>query len=552
VVGPGFVSNGSGGYISCNGEYVQNNITVAASGTTSLGTISWNPPRAQNLMFQLGIPDRSTEDFRFGDLIKQFGLWWRYYNEAGTSDVNFNVGTSNCANDWYYAQPIFALPNGTYCFPHWNINFNLAAVPSSPVTLTMNLAGGYGTYFYIYVNGVNVTPGSYNYAGVPTNSGADIYRDVVQVGQFQQYLLTLPSSAFKTGSNTLQIQVRQPGFTASWNTTGYYPDLVAGGLMYDAIKLESGPLTNQIIQNGTYKIGSGLNGFVARVQNGSTASGAPVVEYPFEFIPDEEWTINDLGNDVYSIIAVNSGMALTVQNASKSVNAPVVQSAYTGATSQQWQAVLNTSGGLSLINVNSGLALDITGQRSDYQNNIQLIQNTPNNGLSQSWYQSPQTYGPPPPVTDLAATSGNGQISMAWSPAERATSYTVMRGGTTGGEITTVAANLSGTTYTDGSLTNGTNYYYVVVANVNPGGASANSNEVSVTPLPPVPQAPANLAAVPGNGQAMLTWSPSAYASTYYLLRTPASGGTTTVVGSGITATSATDSGLVDGRMSQW
>jgi len=548
VSGPGFVSNGNGGYISCNGEYVQNNITVAASGTTNLGTIVWNPPRAQNLLFQLGIPDRSTSDFRFGDLIKQFGLWWRYYSEMGTNDLNFNVGTSNCANDWYYAQPIFALPNGTYCFPHWNINFNLAAVPTSPVTLTMNLAGGYGTYFYIYVNGTNVTPGSYNYAGIPTNSGADIYRDVVQIGQFQQYLVTLPSTAFKTGSNTLQIQLRQPGFNATWNTSGYYPDLIAGGLMYDAIKLESGPLTTQMIQNGTYKIGSGLNGFVARVQNGSTASGAAVVEYPFEFIPDEEWTINDLGNDVYSIIAVNSGMALTVQNASKSVDAPVVQSPYTGATSQQWQAVLNTSGGLSFINVNSGLALDITGQRSDYQNNVQLIQNTSNNGLSQSWYETPQTYGPPPAVTDLTATSGNGQVALAWSPAERATAYTIMRGVTSGSETTTVATNVAGTTCTDTPLTNGTNYYYVVVASDNPGGASPNSNEASVTPLPPLPQPPANLVALPGTGQATLSWSPSTYATSYTLSRTVASGGTTTVVASGVTETSATDTGLTDGR----
>jgi autotransporter-associated beta strand protein len=548
VVGPGFVSNGSGGYISSNGEYVQNNVTVAASGTTNLGTISWNPPRAQNLLFQVGIPDRSTADFRFGDLIKQFGLWWRYYNELGTSDLNFNVGTSNSATDWYYAQPIFALPNGTYCFPHWNINFNLSSVPASPVTLTMNLAGGYGTYFYIYVNGVNVTPGSYNYAGIPTNSGADIYRDVVQIGQFQQYLLTLPSSAFKTGSNNLQIQLRQPGFKGSWNTSGYYPDLVAGGLMYDAIKLESGPLTNQMIQNGTYKLGSGLNGFVARVQNGSTTSGAPVVEYPFEFIPDEEWTINDLGNDVYSIVAVNSGMALTVQNASKSVNAPIVQSPYTGAASQQWQAQVNTSGGLSFINVNSGLALDITGQRSDYQNNVQLIQNTPGNSLSQSWYQSPQTYGPPPAVTDLSATSGNGQVSLAWSPTERATGYTIMRGITSGSETTLVAANISGTTYTDTALTNGTNYDYVVVATINPGGSSPNSNEASVTPLPPLPAAPANLVALPGNGLATLSWSPSTYATSYTLSRTPAGGGATTVVASGLTVTSATDTGLVNGH----
>jgi autotransporter-associated beta strand protein len=531
------------------GEYTQNNITVTANATTNLGTIAWSPPRAQSLLFQIGIPDRSTEEFRFGDLIKQFGLWWRYDNEMGTNTLNFNVGTSNVANNWYYAQPIFAVAGGSYFEPLWNINFNLSSVPTSPVTLTVNLAGGYGTTFYAYVNNVNETPSPYASSGIYTSSGADIYRDVVQIGQWQQYIVTLPSSAFKTGSNTVQLRVRQGGFSGTWNTSGGWPDLVAGGLMYDAIKLEAGALSTQIIQNGTYKIGSGLNGFVAQVENNGTTSGTPVVEYPFEFLPDEEWAITDLGNDVYSIIAVNSGMALSVQNASTAVNAPIVQAAYTGATSQQWHAILNTSGGLSLINVNSGLALDITGQRSDYQNNVQLIQNTSNNGGSQSWFETPQTYGPPPVPLDLTATAGNGQVSLAWTASERATGYTIMRGTSTGNETTTVATNVSNSSYTDTGATNGATYYYVVVATTNVGGwgASPNSNEASTTPAPPVPLPPANLIATVGNGQATLSWGASANASTYTLMRSMGASSPTGVIAAGLTGTNYTDPNLTDG-----
>ncbi len=531
------------------GEYIQNNIAVTASGTTSLGTIAWSPTRCQNLLFQLGIPDRSTQEFRFGDLIKQFGLWWRYDNEMGTNVLNFNVGTSNCANNWYYAQPIFAVAGGTYEEPRWNINFNLSSVPTSPVTLTVDLAGGYGTCFYAYVNGVNETPSPYQSTGIYTASGADIYRDVVQIGQWQRYMVTLPNTAFKTGSNTLQIQVRQGGFGGTWNTSGGWPDLVAGGIMYDAVKLESGPLTTQLIQNGTYKLGSGLNGFVAAVENNGTTSGTPIVEDPFQFQTNEEWTFNDLGNDVYSIIAVNSGMALTVQNASTAVGAPMVQSPYTGATSQQWHAVLNTSGGLSFINQNSGLALDITGQRYDYENNVQLIQSTSSNSLSQSWYETPQTYGPPPAPTGLSVTPGDGQASLSWTSAERAISYNVMRGTTSGSENSLVAANVSGTTYLDTTATDGVTYYYTVTAytNVSGWGASGYSNEASGRPLPPVPQPPANLFGAAGNAEAVLTWSPSVEATSYTLTRTPAAGGASTVVGAGLTVTSATDTGLTNG-----
>lgn len=526
-----------------NGELIQDNVAVTANGTTNLGTIHWNPPRAQALLFQIGIPDRSTQEYRFGNLMKQFGLWWRYANEKGTSDLNFNVGTSNVANDWYYAQPIFALADGGYCFPHWNINFNLTAVPPDPVSLTLDLAGGYGTRYSIYVNGNDESP----YGGSGTNSGADIYRDVVQVGQWQQYVTTIPSTALKTGSNTVQIQVRQPGFNGTWDTSGGWPDLVAGGLMYDAIKLEAGPQTTQLIQNGVYKIGSGLNGFVAQVENNGGTANTAVVEWPFEFLADQEWTITDLGNDDYSIIALNSGMALTVPNASKIVEAGVVQAPYTGATDQQWHAVLNTSGGLSFVNMNSGLALDITGERSDYQNKIKLIQDTPNNGKSQSWFVTPQTYGPPDVATGLTATAGNGEVNLSWTASQRATSYTIMRGASPGQESTTVATNVTNPSYTDTGVTNGITYYYVVVAATSSGGSSPNSNEASSKPAPPIPAPPVNLFAAAGNGRASLTWDASPYASHYTVLRGTASGDETSVVAGNVTVTSATSSGLTNG-----
>ena len=530
------------------GELIQNNITVSANATTNLGAINWSPPRAQNLLFQLGIPDHSTQEYRFGDLMKQFGLWWRYANEMGTNDLNFTVGQSNVANNWYYAQCIFALANGTFFAPHWNINFNLPTAPASPVVLTVDLAGGYGTAFYTYVNGVNRTPSPYTSTGVYTSSGADIYRDVVQVGQWQQYTVTLPASAFVAGNNTLQLQVRQGGAGTTWDTTGYWPELLLGGLMYDAIKLESGNQTTQMIPNGAYKINSALNGYVARVPNGNLTANAPAVEWPFQFLYDEQWRITDLGGDVYSIINLNSGLALAVQNSSTAVNGVLVQNPYTGAANQQWHAILNAAGGVAFINENSGLALDIPSQRNDYQNNVQLIQNTPNNTFSQGWFVTSPTYGPPPAPANLTLTPGNGQATLSWLPSERATSYVISRGTSSGNETTTVASNLTTTAYTDTGLTNGVSYFYVVTALTSTGGASANSNEISTTPLPPAPAAPTNLVVAVGNGQAVLTWAASTYATGYTILRGSTSGGETTTVATNVTATTYTDTGLSNGQ----
>ncbi|MBU2703808.1 fibronectin type 3 domain-containing protein [Sporomusaceae bacterium BoRhaA] len=50
-----------------------------------------------------------------------------------------------------------------------------------------------------------------------------------------------------------------------------------------------------------------------------------------------------------------------------------------------------------------------------------------------------------------------------------------------GGPYTTIVSNVSGTSYVDTAVTNGTTYYYVVTV-VNADGESANSNEASAMP----------------------------------------------------------------------
>ena len=82
----------------------------------------------------------------------------------------------------------------------------------------------------------------------------------------------------------------------------------------------------------------------------------------------------------------------------------------------------------------------------------------------------------------LAATPDNGQISLLWNSSTGAATYSVLRSTTSGGPYATVAGGLAGTSYTDIGLTNGTTCYYVVTA-ANSGGTSANSGQVSATPV---------------------------------------------------------------------
>ncbi|GMK37673.1 hypothetical protein PCCS19_07270 [Paenibacillus sp. CCS19] len=154
----------------------------------------------------------------------------------------------------------------------------------------------------------------------------------------------------------------------------------------------------------------------------------------------------------------------------------------------------------------------------------------------------------PAAPTDVMAAAGNGQATLTWTASTGATSYNVKRATTSGGPYTTVATGVTGTTYTNTGLTNGTTYYYVVSA-VNSAGESANSTQVSATPVAPVtiPAAPTTLTATAGNAQVALNWSASTGATSYNVKRSATSGGAFTTVATGVAGTTFTDTGLTNG-----
>ncbi len=82
--------------------------------------------------------------------------------------------------------------------------------------------------------------------------------------------------------------------------------------------------------------------------------------------------------------------------------------------------------------------------------------------------------------TGLVATAGNAQVTLNWTASSGATGYYIKRSITAGTE-TQIAASTS-TSFTDTGLTNGTKYFYVVSA-YNSYGQSANSTELSATPM---------------------------------------------------------------------
>jgi hypothetical protein len=97
-------------------------------------------------------------------------------------------------------------------------------------------------------------------------------------------------------------------------------------------------------------------------------------------------------------------------------------------------------------------------------------------------HPTPHVLTAPASLTPHVLSSSSIQIN--WSAVTDAPCYNVKRSTTSGGPYTTVAAGVTGGTYTNTGLSANTTYYYVVSSGHINGGESSNSGQVSATTNP--------------------------------------------------------------------
>jgi rhamnogalacturonan endolyase len=171
----------------------------------------------------------------------------------GTRDLNFTIGKSDPAKDWYYAQSVVPMPDGSYFSPTWNINFDLAALPrEGPMLLTVDLAGAAGGK-----NVLNVSVNDHEIGTIKSPNDSGIYRSAVQSADFRHNEIQFDPSLLRTGTNKITLKLES---SRAWKAGGAdsvittdasaMPEIPSAGVMYDCIQLEAGPVAG----DGSYKL----------------------------------------------------------------------------------------------------------------------------------------------------------------------------------------------------------------------------------------------------------------------------------------------------------
>ncbi|MCU0248591.1 MAG: DUF1800 family protein [Vicinamibacterales bacterium] len=179
---------------------------------------------------------------------------------------------------------------------------------------------------------------------------------------------------------------------------------------------------------------------------------------------------------------------------------------------------------------------------TSYHYRVRATAEGSSSGLSNAAWAKPQ---PPPPAAgpaSLTATAGNARVQLSWTPVTGATRYRIFRA-TTGTFAGPPIASVTGITFKNAGLTNGTTYYYRVTG-WNPGGDSPPSDVAVATPMAP-PAAPTGLTARAGDRKVTLSWAGVAGANGYNVYR----GTTSTRQGQTPVATGLTEPAYADGSV---
>ena len=481
--------------------------TVTAGATTCRGRVTWTPTRVGPTVFEIGYPDRNAKEFRHGedwwvgdigpDAADPSPVWGKFleYIFDFPTGPNYTVGQSRWTTDWNYTQTAIPTSNGSFVGSTSTIHFTLPAAPGSTASFYIATASSFQGPLEIKVNGTDIAGGNGfdpSYDGSGQESDATIREGIH--GLYADHRITFSGSLLQPGANTITINMRRSGSSEDHST-------------YDYVRLE-------------------LPGYIP-------PPPASVVAYVGNNCNLICWPVTP-GATSYNILrSTTSGSGYV--SITNGVVGPVCGSGWNNAT------YLDT-------NAANGMTYYYVVQSA---NPVGASTNSPES-LGTIPSASISTGAPTPPTGLTIGSIGHQNVSINWSASAGANFYTIYRstlfnnGGGASNVLGTIvlANNVTGTSYTDASPTDGSTYSYSVTA-TSAGGTSTNSNSAGTVPLPSLP------AAAPGSltgsfvqtTNIVLNWSPVSGAVGYIIRRATSPGGPFTFLMS-VTETTYTDVGL--------
>ena len=211
-------------------DFRREGVEVQPGKETDLGELKWEPIRHGERLWQIGVADRTSAEFKGGDNYRHYGNFLRYPKEF-PDDVTFVVGKSKEADDWNFAQ--WSWYNKK---PYWTIQFDLDSAPKGKATLTLGFAsaqpprGGH-TNLQVKVNGQEVSVVRL------AKSGTAGYRSGCQDSKYNVVAVPFDAGLLHRGSNEITLgHAEAAPFPGPGDRK---PPL--GEVMYDALRLEVEP-----------------------------------------------------------------------------------------------------------------------------------------------------------------------------------------------------------------------------------------------------------------------------------------------------------------------
>jgi fibronectin type 3 domain-containing protein len=478
----------------CNLPSKEFTVAVKAGETTQLGTQTWTPVRAGATVFELGTPNRKSDEFRHGEDYWNPGTppklgfptpVWGGQMEFPLdfpNGMNYVVGRSQWTKDWNYVLPAGADAAGNYQPCSGTITFDLAKVPSNgaKASLYLALAGNDGDKVIVSVDDTNLGDAT-GVTGVPNAmlpaGFALAYSDTSSIhlsdhGPFCDERITFPAELLHAGKNTISVTMDSRKMVSF--------------LMVDYLRLE-------------------LPGYVPPAPESVTAfAGNRRVLVRWHAVAGATGynVLRSMKRDA-GYVPITTGVIGPVCGSGTDATTFTDSTAANGA--QYFYAVQSVNPG--------GCSAD----------------SPPSAGVMPTSNFS--TGAPIAPTKLTVSHSGHHEVALTWDAAPDANYYSVWRttlhtdgvGGTYPLRTILIADAITKTSFTDNSPSDGRIYAYHVTA-TNAAGTSEPSATASAVPLPPPPTtAPASITGEwkkTRNGPAIkLTWPAVPGATGYVIYR---------------------------------